>query len=518
MKKIVFFITLFFIFSSLSYIILVYEKNNQINTYLQNTTKQYSQNYAAVYNEYKLLSQMIYDTRINTNKVQSIFKNATIGTLQDKNKAREELYNHLQKLYTHLKNYRIKQLHFHLPNNDSFLRFHRPKRYGDSLIGVRETVEYVNKYHEPIDGFEEGRIYNGYRFVFPLFSEDMYLGSVEISFSSLAMNMKFMQDYDVMSNFLISQNVIEKKLFRDEHRNYTPSPIKGYNLEKSMKTIQALDEETLKILVQEKNYTKPFSVFDNLRKDVMTFIKVLNPITKQPVGIFVVRSDATYIFNEIDNFYLFIVLVNLFIAFVLFYFYKASIYRNKMQLSNKKLQESQKSILALNQTLEKKVETQVQRIRESNLVHETIFNTVNDGIAILDLNANFILVNDAYEKMTGYTKKELYVQSCINLSIPSMVEESQKIIYEVIEKGHYDNYRKNCIHKDNKELEVIIDLVLMPDKEHILIAVKDITLESQLKRTKLIQEHHLLQQSRFAQMGEMISMIAHQWSGMSPIN
>ena len=522
MKKIVLFITLFLIFSSLSYLTLAYEKNDQINTYLQTTTKQYSQNYSVVYNEYKLLSQMIYDTRINTDKVQSIFQRATIGTLQDKNKAREELYNHLQKVYNRLKIYKVKQLHFHLPNNDSFLRFHRPNRYGDNLSGIRETVEYVNKYHKPIDGFEEGRIYNGYRFVFPLFSKNVYLGSVEISFSSLAMNMKFMQDYDVTSNFLISKNVIEKKVFKDELDNYMPSPIKGYYLEKNMiqkirkvrnlkKTIQPLAKETIKTLIQEEDGTHSFSLYDHVRKDVMTFIKVLNPITKKPVAIFVVRSDATYLFNKTDNFYIFVVLVNLFIGFILFYFYKATLYKNKIEQSNKKLQESQKNILALNQTLEKKVETQVQNIRESNLVHETIFNTVKDGIAILDLDSNFILVNDAYEKMTGYTKEELYEKSCISMTIPSMVEESQRVFSKAIDKGFYESYRKRCLNRDEKELEVIMDILLMPDQKHLLIAIKDITVENQLKRTQMIQERHLLQQSRFAQMGEMISMIAHQW-------
>jgi hypothetical protein len=39
----------------------------------------------------------------------------------------------------------LKQLHFHTTDNKSFLRFHRPDKYGDDLTGIRHTVEYVNK-------------------------------------------------------------------------------------------------------------------------------------------------------------------------------------------------------------------------------------------------------------------------------------------------------------------------------------------------------------------------------------
>jgi hypothetical protein len=46
---------------------------------------------------------------------------------------------------------------------------HKPSKYGDNLTFIRESVAYVNKFKKPIDGFEEGRIFNGFRFVYPLF-------------------------------------------------------------------------------------------------------------------------------------------------------------------------------------------------------------------------------------------------------------------------------------------------------------------------------------------------------------
>ncbi|QOY53460.1 HAMP domain-containing histidine kinase [Candidatus Sulfurimonas baltica] len=52
---------------------------------------------------------------------------------------------------------------------------------------------------------------------------------------------------------------------------------------------------------------------------------------------------------------------------------------------------------------------------------------------------------------------------------------------------------------------------LMPDRKTIMLVLKDVTQENQYKREKLEQERKFIEQTRMAQMGEMISMIAHQW-------
>ena len=62
----------------------------------------------------------------------------------------------------------MRQLHFHFKDGTSFLRMHRPNIYGDNLFGIRESIEYVNTRKEKFVGFEEGRIFNGYRYIYPL--------------------------------------------------------------------------------------------------------------------------------------------------------------------------------------------------------------------------------------------------------------------------------------------------------------------------------------------------------------
>ncbi len=131
---------------------------------------------------------------------------------------------------------------------------------------------------------------------------------------------------------------------------------------------------------------------------------------------------------------------------------------------------------------------------------ETIFNYSKDGIAILDLNSNFLSFNDAYVEMTGFSKEELLQKSCLELTAPEDQERSKKAFEFVLEHQHLENYEKNCIVNHNKVIITNMSISMLPDKKRILLVTKDVT------SLKLFES-----QSKLASMGEMIGNIAHQW-------
>jgi len=106
---------------------------------------------------------------------------------------------------------------------------------------------------------------------------------------------------------------------------------------------------------------------------------------------------------------------------------------------------------------------------------ETIFNTTKDGIAILDLQTNFLFFNDAYLNMSGFTKDELLQKSCAGLSAPEDLERAKEALGIVLENGFIENFEKTCIVKDGKRLKVNMSISLMPDQKRLLISAKDIT-------------------------------------------
>ena len=176
------------------YILMNLGNKKKIEEFKLSKIKQYELIYESIYSKYKQRAEIILDSVVDDKKVLELFHQRN----------REALYLYLQSKCEVYSKYNLNQFHFHLPNNDSFLRFNRFNQFGDNLDGIRETVTYVNKNKVAIDGFEEGKIFNGYRYIYPLYYNkkvNKYLGSVEVSFSTYSMISEIMELYDAKANF-----------------------------------------------------------------------------------------------------------------------------------------------------------------------------------------------------------------------------------------------------------------------------------------------------------------------------
>ncbi|MCW2245398.1 methyl-accepting chemotaxis protein [Azospirillum fermentarium] len=79
--------------------------------------------------------------------------------------------------------YGVRQYQFHLPPATSFLRVHKPEKFGDDLSGFRATVVEVNRTRRPVSGLESGVEGLGIRGVVPVTKDGAALGSVEFGLS-----------------------------------------------------------------------------------------------------------------------------------------------------------------------------------------------------------------------------------------------------------------------------------------------------------------------------------------------
>ena len=77
----------------------------------------------------------------------------------------------------------VRQFQFHLAPATSFLRVHKPEKFGDDLSSFRNTVLAVNGQGEPISGLERGVAGLGMRGVVPVWHEGDQVGSVEFGLS-----------------------------------------------------------------------------------------------------------------------------------------------------------------------------------------------------------------------------------------------------------------------------------------------------------------------------------------------
>jgi len=84
----------------------------------------------------------------------------------------------------------VRQLHYHLgPGSLSFLRVHKPNKFGDRMDDIRYTVVDTNAEKIARAGFETGRAHSGIRGIVPVFAVDpkikqkVYVGAVEVGTS-----------------------------------------------------------------------------------------------------------------------------------------------------------------------------------------------------------------------------------------------------------------------------------------------------------------------------------------------
>ncbi len=225
-SKITFYIFLSFyiVLQTLSYLYVSNQEKKAISFLNEKSLKSFKEEMQFSDNYLSKLSQTFYDTTIDTEKMRKIMARASV-TKDSKqlNRLRGELYKEFLSTYNYMQTKFVRQLHFHLPGSISFLRFHRPSKFGDSLVGVRPTLEYVNETKRFVHAFEEGRIFNGFRNVYPIFKDNIFVGTVEISYSFSAIQEMIQEVDDSSFLFLINSDIVKTKVFQEETSNYKES-------------------------------------------------------------------------------------------------------------------------------------------------------------------------------------------------------------------------------------------------------------------------------------------------------
>ena len=133
--------------------------------------------YRASIDSFALASDLIVDEAVRRPDVLAILAAGLDGDPL----ARGQLYRRLAPTYDRLVGQGIRQFQFHTPTAHSYLRFHAPDKFGDSLWNIRPSVRIANTELHSVSAFEAGRVYSGFRYVTPLLNEERHLGSVETS-------------------------------------------------------------------------------------------------------------------------------------------------------------------------------------------------------------------------------------------------------------------------------------------------------------------------------------------------
>ena len=298
--------------------------NRNLTLFLEGEIQKETIAYDSTINTYGLVSNTIYNEVVNQLNVLHIFEHAYEADEAEQAVLREELFTLLNPTYQNLVEENLRQLHFHLPDGRSFLRFHRPEKFGDPLFDVRYSIKVANTKQVPISGFEEGRVYNGFRYVFPVFAPSgsdkestppTHIGSVETSISFEAIRTEMAQLSDSEYLFMIRKEVVTEIVFDDEQNNYAPSNLSDDYLYERDWLDSRDDQENPNIapdIIDQLNEkirpfsdsTTPFAIPVNLDKEgyIATFIPIPN-IEGEPAALLVAYNRNSFV-RDINRDYL----------------------------------------------------------------------------------------------------------------------------------------------------------------------------------------------------------------------
>jgi methyl-accepting chemotaxis protein len=109
------------------------------------------------------------------------------------------------------KNYGVEQFQFHTPPATSYLRVHKPEKFGDDLSYFRQSVVDANKSNHSVRGLENGVAGLGVRGIVPIEHNNKLVGTVEFG---MTFGQPFFDQFKKQNNVEASLQLVTKDGFQ----------------------------------------------------------------------------------------------------------------------------------------------------------------------------------------------------------------------------------------------------------------------------------------------------------------
>ena len=159
------------------------------------------------------------------------------------------------------------------------------------------------------------------------------------------------------------------------------------------------------------------------------------------------------------------------------------------------------------------LQSNIKKVQELNkeLIKER--ETIDEKILLIKINNEYIInnVSHAYLELLNYKKSEIINQNLFDYEKSTISKKLKNNILKHIDEKKVLQFEKISIDKNGKEFW--LQNTLIPEYNQSAKLIGFIIFYENITNAKLIQKHQekLLANSRSSAMGEMISMIAHQW-------
>jgi signal transduction histidine kinase len=310
---------------------------------------------------------------------------------------REKLKLFYKSQYKAMRQRGVLQFQFVFPDNTSFLRMHKPEKYGDYLGDIRHSFAYTNKTKKPSFGFEQGRTAHAFRNVFPIINDKgRHLGAYEISYSSEYMQKNLSNINKIHSHFLVNKQIFDTKTWERkylvleyiqsiEHPKYMYAITDESEASRLAFSKEHIIEPNQKIITKNMNASKKFAVYKKVGDTVkvVAFLPIKNIKGTRTLAYIVSYTDSKYIANILEiynliNYFSFIAL-----ALILFLIYK--VISSKISLQEK-LNKQANEIIQKDKILQEQAKLAAMGEMVGSIAHQwrQPLNSLNINIENLD--------------------------------------------------------------------------------------------------------------------------------------
>ena len=456
-------------------IIIENNKENTLKISLNNHKEILSRNYQMIMYDQKFKSSTIFERTFNNEKVLNILKYA--NNTNDEI-VLSDLRDGLKKLliddYEIYKKDGILQFHFIFPNNVTFLRMHKPSKFGDDLSKVRLDIAWVNENRKELHGFHKGKTTHGFRHLRPIFAIDgTYLGVIDVSFTSGTLQDRLNNVNKLHTHFLVNKNIFNSKVWdRDNIKSRYLMSFEsddfmieiGNHLSRE-KVLNNRDKfaDIKDDISSNMKYEKEFSLIKYTDKYVAISYYPIKSLVSNEVSAWLVSytkdENIRVTIEEAKNL-LYVSIVLLFILYI--FLFRILIQRH---ILDEQVKKQTQSLAKANKELNDINIIMKNQSKETINLLEQYKYTVDSALIVSKSNLEGIITfaNDNFCRLSGYTRDELLGEPHSKLREKSVPKELFKELWNTIQskniwKGSYANKGKHSIYHVKATVAPILDI------------------------------------------------------------